>query len=139
MVLVVHEIFGVNEWVQDVCRRFAKLGYMAIAPALYARQGEIKDLKDPREILRTVYSKIPDTQSMSDLDSCAEWGAKKQRRREKSLDHGFLLGRPHRLALRRSQSKGESRSGMVRTHWLMHLMHRSIRCSQPRRSIMLMS
>src|SRR5436190_23436525 len=71
VVLVVHEIFGVHEWIQDVSRRFAKQGYMAIAPALYARQGEIKDLKDPREILRTVYSKIPDTQSMSDLDASA--------------------------------------------------------------------
>ncbi|MBP7377160.1 MAG: dienelactone hydrolase family protein, partial [Pyrinomonadaceae bacterium] len=37
VVLVIHEIFGVQEWIQDVCRRFAKLGYMAISPALYAR------------------------------------------------------------------------------------------------------
>src|SRR5215207_6008888 len=50
VVLVVHEIFGVHEWIQDVCRRFAKEGYMAVAPALYARQGDVKDLKDPREI-----------------------------------------------------------------------------------------
>src|SRR5438552_16896980 len=76
VVLVIHEIFGVNEWVQDVCRRFAKEGYMAISPALYARQGEVRDLKDPREILRTVYSKIPDTQSMSDLDASVAWAAK---------------------------------------------------------------
>ena len=39
VVLVVHEIFGVHEWIQDVCRRFAKLGYLAIAPALHTRQG----------------------------------------------------------------------------------------------------
>src|SRR5437660_5145402 len=32
VVLVVHEIFGVHEWIQDICRRFAKLGYLAIAP-----------------------------------------------------------------------------------------------------------
>src|SRR5438552_533911 len=49
VVMVVHEIFGVHEWIQDVCRRFAKLGYMAVAPALYARQGDVKDLKDPRD------------------------------------------------------------------------------------------
>ena len=48
IVLVVHEIFGVHEWIQDVSRRFAKLGYMAVAPALYARQGDVIDLKDPR-------------------------------------------------------------------------------------------
>src|SRR5262245_5900436 len=41
-ILVVHEIFGVHEWIQDVARRFAKLGYLAIAPALYARQGDVK-------------------------------------------------------------------------------------------------
>src|SRR5881227_116004 len=76
VVLVIHEIFGVHEWIQDVCRRFAKLGYMAIAPALYSRQGEIKDLKDSHEINREIYSKIPDTQSMSDLDATAAWAAK---------------------------------------------------------------
>src|SRR5688572_8432539 len=44
VVLVIHEIFGVHEWIQDVSRRFAKLGFMAIAPALYARQGEVANL-----------------------------------------------------------------------------------------------
>ena len=92
VVLVVHEIFGVNEWVQDVCRRFARQGYMAIAPALYARQGEIKNLKDPSEILRTVYGKIPDTQSMSDLDACAAWGAKNSGDAKKLSITGFCWG-----------------------------------------------
>ena len=54
VVMVVHEIFGVHEWIQDICRRFAKLGYMAVAPALYAREGEIKDLKDSHEINREI-------------------------------------------------------------------------------------
>ena len=76
IVMVVHEIFGVHEWIQDVSRRFAKLGYMAVAPALYARQGDVKDLKDARALNREIYSKIPDTQSMSDLDATAAWAAK---------------------------------------------------------------
>ena len=76
VVMVVHEIFGVHEYIQDVCRRFAKLGYMAVAPALYARQGDVKDLKDPREINTKIFSQIPDTQSMSDLDATAAWAAK---------------------------------------------------------------
>jgi len=92
VVLVIHEIFGVNEWVQDVCRRFAKVGYMAIAPALYARQGEIKDLKDPREINRQVYSKIPDKQAMSDLDSCVAWAAKNSGDIRKLSITGFCWG-----------------------------------------------
>ena len=92
VVMVVHEIFGVHEWIQDVCRRFAKLGYMAVAPALYARQGEIKDLKDPREINRTIYSKIPDTQSMSDLDSTVAWAAKNSGETKKLSITGFCWG-----------------------------------------------
>src|ERR1700739_1488592 len=40
VVLVVHEIFGVHEHIRDLCRRLAKAGYYAIAPSLYARQGD---------------------------------------------------------------------------------------------------
>lgn len=92
VVLVVHEIFGVHEWIQDVSRRFAKLGYMAVAPALYARQGEVKDLSDPREITRQVFSKIPDTQSMSDLDATVAWAAKNSGNTKKLSITGFCWG-----------------------------------------------
>ena len=92
VVLVVHEIFGVHEWIQDVCRRFAKLGYMAVAPALYARQGEVKNLKDAREINRQVFSKIPDTQSMSDLDATVAWAAKNSGNTKKLSITGFCWG-----------------------------------------------
>ena len=81
VIMVVHEIFGVHEWIQDVCRRFAKLGFMAVAPALYARQGDVKELKDPRELNRNIFSQIPDTTSMSDLDSTLAWAAKNGGRR----------------------------------------------------------
>jgi carboxymethylenebutenolidase len=92
VVLVVHEIFGVHEWIQDVSRRFAKLGYMAIAPALYARQGEVKDLKDARELNRQIYSKIPDKQSMSDLDASVAWAAKNGGNTKKLSITGFCWG-----------------------------------------------
>ncbi len=92
IILVVHEIFGVHEWIQDICRRFAKLGYMAIAPALYARQGEVTDLKDPREINRQIFSKIPDTQSMADLDSTVVWASKNGGNKEKVSITGFCWG-----------------------------------------------
>ena len=92
VVIVIHEIFGVNEWIQDVCRRFAKLGYMAVAPALYARQGEVKDLKDPREINRNIYSKIPDTQSMTDIDSTVTWAGKNNGNTKKVSITGFCWG-----------------------------------------------
>lgn len=92
VVLVVHEIFGVHEWIQDVCRRFAKLGYMAIAPALYARQGDVKDLKEPRELNRQIFGKIPDTQSMSDLDATVAWAAKNSGNAKKLSITGFCWG-----------------------------------------------
>ena len=92
VVLVIHEIFGVHEWIQDVSRRFAKLGYMAIAPALYARQGDVKNLSDAREINRQVFSKIPDTQSMSDLDATVAWAAKNGGNAKKLSITGFCWG-----------------------------------------------
>jgi carboxymethylenebutenolidase len=76
VVLVVQEIFGVHEHIKDVCRRFAKLGHMAVAPELYARQGDVSKLTDIQEIITKVMSKVPDAQVMSDLDAAADWAAK---------------------------------------------------------------
>jgi carboxymethylenebutenolidase len=72
VVLVVHEIFGVHEHIKDVCRRLAKQGYFAVAPELYARQGDVSELADIQEILKVV-AKAPDAQIMSDLDAAAAW------------------------------------------------------------------
>ena len=72
VILVVQEIFGVHEHIKDVCRRLAKLGYMAIAPELYARQGNVSGLSDIAEI-RKVVAKVPDAQVMSDLDATVAW------------------------------------------------------------------
>jgi carboxymethylenebutenolidase len=73
VVLVVQEIFGVHEYIRDICRRFARLGYLAVAPELYARQGDVSKLADSREIFSKVVSKVPDGQVMSDLDAASEW------------------------------------------------------------------
>jgi carboxymethylenebutenolidase len=75
-VLVVQEIFGVHEHIKDVCRRFAKQGYCAIAPELYARQGDVSKYTDYRDIVSNVVSKVPDAQVMSDLDAAARWADK---------------------------------------------------------------
>src|SRR5438132_10129970 len=69
VVLVVQEIFGVHEHIKDLCRRLAKAGYYAIAPELYARQGNPAEISDVQELIKTTVSKIPDAQVMSDLDS----------------------------------------------------------------------
>jgi carboxymethylenebutenolidase len=75
-VLVVQEIFGVHEHIKDICRRFAKLGYFAVAPELYARQGDVSKLTDIKEIIGKVVSKVPDAQVMSDLDATVAWAKK---------------------------------------------------------------
>jgi carboxymethylenebutenolidase len=69
VVLVVQEIFGVHEHIKDICRRFAKLGHLAIAPELYSRQGDVSKLTNVNEIVSKVVSKVPDAQVMSDLDA----------------------------------------------------------------------
>ncbi|MCU0951134.1 MAG: dienelactone hydrolase family protein [Burkholderiaceae bacterium] len=74
-VLVVQEIFGVHEHIKDVCRRFAKAGYLAIAPEMYARQGDPTRYTDIPTLIREVVSKVPDAQVMSDLDATAAWAA----------------------------------------------------------------
>ena len=76
VVLVVQEIFGVHEHIKDVCRRFAQEGYCAIAPELYARQGDVSKFTDHREIFAQVVSKVPDAQVMADLDATVAWATK---------------------------------------------------------------
>jgi carboxymethylenebutenolidase len=75
VVVVAQEIFGVNEYIQDVCRRLAKLGYLAIAPELYWRQGDVSGMTDHREILQNVVSRVRDAQAMADLDAAAVFAA----------------------------------------------------------------
>ena len=69
LVLVVQEIFGVHEHIKDVCRRLAKLGYYAIAPEMYYRQGDVTKFTDNQEIFAKVVNHVPDSQVMSDLDA----------------------------------------------------------------------
>lgn len=68
VVLVVQEIFGVHEHIKDVCRRLAKAGYFAIAMEMFARQGDVSNLKAIDEI-RKIVDTVPDAQVMSDLDA----------------------------------------------------------------------
>ncbi len=71
-VLVVQEIFGVHEHIKDICRRLAKLGYFAVAPEMYARQGSVAGLTNMQDIFKIV-QKVPDAQVMSDLDAAVAY------------------------------------------------------------------
>ncbi|MCC5599235.1 dienelactone hydrolase family protein [Nostoc favosum] len=75
IVLVIQEIFGVHEHIQDITRRFAQLGYLAIAPELFIRQGDVTKLSSIDEI-RPIVAKVPDAQVLSDLDATVNWAVK---------------------------------------------------------------
>lgn len=90
VVLVVQEIFGVHEHIKDICRRFAKLGYLAVAPELYARQGDVSN-KQMNDIMPIV-AKVPDDQVMSDLDSAVAWAKKNSGNTAKLGITGFCWG-----------------------------------------------
>lgn len=92
VVLVIQEIFGVHEYIQDVCRRFAKLGYLAIAPALFARQGDVSQMSSTDEIIKNVVSKVPDAQVMSDLDATVAWAGSNKGDADRLGITGFCWG-----------------------------------------------
>ncbi len=75
VILVIQEIFGVHEYIADTCRRFAKLGYMAIAPDMYARQGDAKSYTEIPRLMSELVSKVPDAQVMADLDGALQYAA----------------------------------------------------------------
>lgn len=76
LILVVPEIFGVHEHIEDVCRRLAKAGYTAIAPELFARQGDPTKMTDINAIITNVVNETPDELVMKDLDATVEWAKK---------------------------------------------------------------
>jgi carboxymethylenebutenolidase len=92
VVLVVQEIFGVHEHIKDVCRRFAKLGHIAIATELYARQGDVSKIKEIQNVIKDVVAKVPDAQVMSDLDATVAWADKNGGNSKKLAVTGFCWG-----------------------------------------------
>jgi carboxymethylenebutenolidase len=89
-VLVVQEIFGVHEHIKDICRRFAKAGYLAVAPELYARQGDVSN--KPMNDIMPIVGKVPDAQVMTDLDSAVAWAKKNGGNTAKLGVTGFCWG-----------------------------------------------
>ncbi|MCZ2104109.1 MAG: dienelactone hydrolase family protein [Comamonadaceae bacterium] len=73
VILVISEIFGVHEYIADVCRRLAHVGYLAIAPDLFERQGDPMSYGEMAKLMSEVVSKVPDAQVMQDLDATVAW------------------------------------------------------------------
>jgi carboxymethylenebutenolidase len=92
VILVVQEIFGVHEYIADTCRRLAKLGYLAIAPELYARQGDPRGYTDIPKLQADIVSKVPDAQVMADLDGALAYAAANGGDTSKAGITGFCWG-----------------------------------------------
>ena len=92
VILVVQEVFGVHEYIADIARRFAKAGYLAIAPELYARQGDPRQYSDISRLLSEVVAKVPDAQVMADLDGAVKWAGAHGGNLQKVGITGFCWG-----------------------------------------------
>jgi carboxymethylenebutenolidase len=92
VVLVIQEIFGVHEYIADTCRRFAKAGFLAIAPELYARQGDPRTYSDIPKLQAEVVSKVPDAQVMADLDGALKYAAASGGDVDEAAITGFCWG-----------------------------------------------
>ena len=92
VVLVISEIFGVHEYIADVTRRFAKAGYLAIAPELFVRQGDPSSYGEMGKLIAEVISKVPDAQVMGDLDATLLWASKNGGNANRAAITGFCWG-----------------------------------------------
>lgn len=91
IILVVEEVFGVHEYIKDVCRRFAKQGFMAVAAEYYARVGDLSQAMSSAQI-SAIVSRAPDEQMMTDMDTVADWAAHNHGDRNRLGINGFCLG-----------------------------------------------
>ena len=92
VVLVASEIFGVHEHIADVCRRFARQGYLAVAPELFARQGDAKAYTDIPKLISEVVAKAGDAQVMGDLDAALAWAGSQGGDVKRAAVTGFCWG-----------------------------------------------
>ena len=93
VVMVIQEIFGLHEYIKDVCRRLASAGYYAIAPSLYFRHGDATKIADFKQILKDIVSKVSQAEVFGDLDHLMTWlKGQPQARVERTAITGFCWG-----------------------------------------------
>jgi carboxymethylenebutenolidase len=92
VILVISEIFGVHEHIKDVARRFAKQGYMALAPDLFVRAGDAGKVPNIADLMKDIVGKTPDAQVMSDLDTVVTWAKQRGGDTERLGITGFCWG-----------------------------------------------
>ena len=92
VIVVIHEIFGVHEHIADVCRRFARLGYLAIAPDLFVREGDASKYPTIQQLNAAIVSKVPDQQVLQDLDAAVAWAGQNGGDTSRLGINGFCWG-----------------------------------------------
>lgn len=92
VVLVLSEIFGVHEYIADTARRFARAGYLALAPELFVRQGDPQSYGEMARLIAEVVSQVPDAQVARDLDACLVWAGAHGGDLSKAAVTGFCWG-----------------------------------------------
>ena len=92
VVLVIHEVFGVHEYIADTCRRLARAGYLAVAPELFARMGDPGEYGELGKLMAEIVNKTSDAQVMTDLDGAVAWAAGQGGDAQKVAITGFCWG-----------------------------------------------
>jgi carboxymethylenebutenolidase len=91
-VIVVHEIFGLNDHIRDVACRLAQAGFNALAPNLFTREGDPPDLSGGFGPVMQFVGKIPDKQIIADLKAASALLRKRDDSNKKVGIVGFCWG-----------------------------------------------
>ena len=93
VVLVIHEIFGMSDWVQEVADEFAAAGYIAVAPTCFpAWRRTAKARRDSNRTRSCRRSSLTPDQIMADLNAVADYGRKLPASTGKLFVGGFCWG-----------------------------------------------
>jgi len=72
-IVVVNEVFGIHDYIKDICRRLAKLGYVAVAPDFFYRSGvSLPAMSDISKIMPIV-QQAGDAQVDGDVRAATTW------------------------------------------------------------------
>ncbi|MGJ0508439.1 MAG: dienelactone hydrolase family protein [Methylocystis sp.] len=92
IVLVAQEIFGLNDHIRDIVRRFGKLGYLAVAPDFLIRYGDPSKAPDIETILREIVARVPDSETMMIFDESLDFAESRGGARGRAAITGFCWG-----------------------------------------------
>lgn len=94
VIVVIHEIFGMSDWVQDVADQFAAAGYIALAPDLLSGMapGGKGTSGFSTDAIGKAIRDLPPDQITSDLNAVADYGLKLPAATKKLFVTGFCYG-----------------------------------------------